>query len=260
MSGRDPAGLRGLGMATDVGRKRTVDEDSIMATEVLLGVNAQRSRFRLLVVADGVGGHAKGDVASRIALNSIAGAVLPRLLDGVPPTRLLDEGIREAHRAVWAHVDENPGTSGMGTTAVCALVGDGDVHLANIGDSRAYVISRDEIRRVTKDHSYVQTLIDDGQITEEESRTHPQKNVITKAIGAAHAAEPDTMRLTLDADEHLLLCCDGVMAHLTDEDIKDAVLADRDDPQAACQKIVDTANARGGTDNISLIILGAKGR
>jgi protein phosphatase len=145
----------------------------------------------------------------------------------------------------------------MGTTAVCALVKGNDVHLANVGDSRAYVISNDEIRRVTKDHSYVQALIDEGKITEEEAREHPQKNVITKAVGIMESVEPDTMKLTLDNDESLLLCCDGVIAHLPDEDIH-KIICDADDPQNACQQIVDLANERGGTDNISLIILSPK--
>lgn len=247
---------RRIGMMTDVGKKRKVDEDSIMAADMMLGVNSEMSEFRLLVVADGMGGHTKGEVASKIALNSIACTVLPRLLDKTPLTRLLEEGIQNAHKDVLEYVDKNPDASGMGTTAVCALIKDNEIHLANIGDSRAYVVSHDEIRRVTKDHSYVQALVDDGQITEKESRVHPRKNVITKAIGAVPVVEPDIMRLKLDTDEHLLLCCDGVIAHLEDDDIKDVVL-DNEDPQEACRRIVSKANKRGGTDNISLVILSA---
>jgi len=142
----------------------------------------------------------------------------------------------------------------MGTTTVCALVKGNNIHLANVGDSRAYVISDDEIRRVTKDHSYVQSLIDEGKITEEEAREHPQKNVITKAVGIMESVEPDTMKLTLDNDESLLLCCDGVIAHLTDEDIH-KIICNANTPQNACKQIVDLANQRGGSDNISLIVL-----
>ena len=125
------------------------------------------------------------------------------------------------------------------------------------GCSPRSLISNDEIRRVTKDHSYVQALIDEGKITEEESREHPQKNVITKAVGIMESVEPDTMKLTLDNDESLLLCCDGVIAHLPDEDIH-KIIRDENNPQNACQQIVDLANERGGTDNISLIILSSK--
>ncbi len=247
---------RKIGMLTDVGRVRKVDEDSIMASEMSFGVDSKDYKFRLLVVADGMGGHAKGEEASKIALNAISRTVLPRLFDDVSFTKLLEIGIQNANQDILNHVDKHPETSGMGTTSVCALLENNKVYLANIGDSRAYVISDDGIRRITKDHSYVQELIDNGEITDEESRTHPKKNVITKAIGAATVAEPDMFSFTLDLDESLLLCCDGVIAHLTDNDIHE-IISDSDDPHKACQKIIDVANERGGTDNISLIILSA---
>lgn len=249
--------FRKIGAITDVGQKRKVDEDSIMAMQMQLGVNAKQDAFRLLIVADGMGGHAKGEEASKIALNSIVRTVTSHIFDEIPFTKLLEDGIQNAHKAILEHVNKHSEISSMGTTAVCALIKENKVHMVNIGDSRAYVISPDEIRRVTKDHSYVQALIDDGQITEKEAQIHPEKNVITKAIGIAPTAEPDTMRFTLDTDECLLLCCDGVIAHLSDEDIKKTVLS-CDDPQKACQNIVDIANKRGGTDNISLIILSSE--
>ncbi len=245
---------RRIGLLTDVGRKRKIDEDSIMAAELSMGVNSESSTFRILVVADGMGGHAKGEEASKMALNTISKTVIPHLLDGVPYTRFLEEGIQNANSDILDHVAKNPQSHGMGTTAVCAIVKDNEVHLANIGDSRAYVVSAEEIRRVTKDHSYVQALVDEGKITEEQAQTHPKKNVITQAIGASSTAEPDTMRLTLAEDEHLLLCCDGVIAHLSDNDIRKAVVKYAD-PQEACRQIVDTANKRGGTDNISVVLL-----
>ena len=146
----------------------------------------------------------------------------------------------------------------MGTTSVCAIVTKNEVHLANVGDSRAYRVSDDEICRVTKDHSYVQALIDEGEITEEQAREHPRKNEITRAVGIMPSIEVDTMKLTLDSDESLLLCCDGVIAHLSDDDIH-KIIRDSPDPQTACQEIVDMANERGGSDNISLIILSSEG-
>ncbi len=247
--------LRNLGMITDVGRVRKIDEDSIMAANISFGINSKNEQFRLLIVADGMGGHAKGEEASKIALSAISKTVIPRLCDDdVSFTKLLKEGIQNANQNILDHVDNHPESSGMGTTLVCALIKNDQAYIANIGDSRAYVISSDEIRRVTKDHSYVQTLIDEGKIKESEARTHPKKNVITKAIGVMLVAEPDTMRFTLSSDESLLLCCDGVIAHLTDDDMHKTIL-DSDDPKIACQKIVDLANNRGGTDNISLIIL-----
>ena len=249
---------RKIGMLTDVGQVRTVDEDSILAADLSFGVNSESSKFLLLAVADGMGGHAKGEEASKIALNAIARAVIPDLLNNTPFTKILEKGIQNANQDILDYTAENPEASGMGTTSVCAVVKDNQIHLANVGDSRAYRVSDDEICRVTKDHSYVQALIDEGEITEEQAREHPRKNEITRAVGIMPSIEVDTMKLTLDSDESLLLCCDGVIAHLSDDDIH-KIIRDSPDPQTACQKIVDMANERGGSDNISLIILSSEG-
>ena len=249
---------RKIGMLTDVGQVRTVDEDSILAADLSFGVNSESSKFLLLAVADGMGGHAKGDEASKIALNAIARAVITYLLNNTPFTKILEKGIQNANQDILDYTAENPEASGMGTTSVCAVVKDNQIHLANVGDSRAYRVSDDEICRVTKDHSYVQALIDEGDITEEQAREHPRKNEITRAVGIMPSIEVDTMKLTLDSDESLLLCCDGVIAHLSDDDIH-KIIRDSPDPQTACQEIVDMANERGGSDNISLIILSSEG-
>ena len=249
---------RKIGMLTDVGQVRTVDEDSILAADLSFGVNSDTSKFLLLAVADGMGGHAKGEEASKIALNAIARAVIPDLLNNTPFTKILEKGIQNANQDILDYTAENPEASGMGTTSVCAVVKDNQIHLANVGDSRAYRVSDDEICRVTKDHSYVQALIDEGEITEEQAREHPRKNEITRAVGIMPSIEVDTMKLTLDSDESLLLCCDGVIAHLSDDDIH-KIIRDSPDPQTACQEIVDMANERGGSDNISLIILSSEG-
>ena len=249
---------RKIGMLTDVGQVRTVDEDSILAADLSFGVNSESSKFLLLAVADGMGGHAKGEEASKIALNAIASAVIPDLLNNTPFTKILEKGIQNANQDILDYTAENPEASGMGTTSVCAVVKDNQIHLANVGDSRAYRVSDDEICRVTKDHSYVQALIDEDEITEEQAREHPRKNEITRAVGIMPSIEVDTMKLTLDSDESLLLCCDGVIAHLSDDDIH-KIIRDSSDPQTACQEIVDLANERGGSDNISLIILSSEG-
>ena len=144
----------------------------------------------------------------------------------------------------------------MGTTSVCAIVdGRGRVTIANVGDSRAYVISdKSGIRQETKDHSFVQELLDKNEINKEEARNHPNKNIVTKAVGLSSSLEPDIKTVQLKNDESLLLCCDGVNAHLSDDDIK-KIVQETPNPQHACKKIVDMANDRGGSDNISLIIL-----
>ena len=249
---------RKIGMLTDVGQVRTVDEDSILAADLSFGVNSESSKFLLLAVADGMGGHAKGEEASKIALNAIARAVIPDLLNNTSFTKILEKGIQNANQDILDYTAKNPEASGMGTTSVCAVVKDNQIHLANVGDSRAYRVSDDEICRVTKDHSYVQALIDEDEITEEQAREHPRKNEITRAVGIMPSIEVDTMKLTLGSDESLLLCCDGVIAHLSDDDIH-KIIRDSPDPQTACQEIVDMANERGGSDNISLIILSSEG-
>ena len=249
---------RTIGMLTDVGKVRTIDEDSILAADLSFGVNSENSKFLLLAVADGMGGHAKGEEASKIALNAIARSVIPELFNDTPFTELLEKGIQNANQDILDYTAKYPESSGMGTTSVCAVVKGNEVHLANVGDSRAYVISDDEIRGVTKDHSYVQALVDEGKITQAEAREHPKKNIITKAVGISPSVEADKSILTLGSDESLLLCCDGVIAHLTDEDIH-KIINDSPNPQSACQKIVDITNERGGSDNISLIILSAGG-
>ena len=249
---------RKIGMLTDVGQVRPVDEDSILVADLSFGVNSESSKFLLLAVADGMGGHAKGEEASKIALNAIARAVIPDLLNNTSFTKILEKGIQNANQDILDHTAKNPEASGMGTTSVCAVVKDNQIHLANVGDSRAYRVSDDEICRVTKDHSYVQALIDEDEITEEQAREHPRKNEITRAVGIMPSIEVDTMKLTLDSDESLLLCCDGVIAHLSDDDIH-KIIRDSADPQTACQEIVDLANERGGSDNISLIILSSEG-
>ena len=142
-----------------------------------------------------------------------------------------------------------------GVTNVGILVDKNNVYLASVGDSRAYVISGDEIRQVTKDHSRVQELIDAGQIKAEEAVTHPQKNVITLAVGIYSDIEVDTMKLTLADDEFLLLCCDGLTNEVNDEDMQQ-IVTELKEPQMICKKLVDLANDHGGKDNISVILFG----
>jgi protein phosphatase len=211
-----------------------------------------------------MGGHAKGEVASKLAtkemcklwVESFSKIAILELFNETDFELVLEKGIKNANEKILEYTSKNPETSGMGTTSVCAIVGeDSRVTIANVGDSRAYVISdKSGIRQETKDHSFVQGLLDKNEINEEEARNHPNKNMITKAVGLSPSLEPDIKTVQLKNDESLLLCCDGVNAHLSDDDIK-KIVQETPDPQHACKKIVDMANDKGGTDNISLIIL-----
>lgn len=190
-----------------------------------------------------------------IATNAIAEKMTSQIISGNDYANGIKQAIMEANKQILEYTIKNPDTEGMGTTVVCALVEKNNVYLASIGDSRAYVISGEEIRQVTKDHSRVQELIDAGQIKAEEAVSHPQKNIITLAVGIYSDIEVDTMKLTLADDEFLLLCCDGLTNEVDDDDIKQ-IVTELKEPQSACKKLVDLANEHGGKDNISVIIFG----
>jgi len=249
-----------VGSLSDVGKVRETDEDFVS----LLKLSGAFGTVHILLVADGMGGHAKGEVASKLAtkemcklwVESFSKIAILELFNETDFESVLEKGIKKANEEILEYTSKNPEASGMGTTTVCAIVDElGRVTIANVGDSRAYVISdKSGIRQETKDHSFVQELLDKNEINEEEARNHPNKNIITKAVGLSPSLEPDIKTVQLKNDESLLLCCDGVNAHLSDDDIK-KIVQETPNPQYACKKIVDMANDRGGSDNISLIIL-----
>jgi len=243
-----------IGLLTDVGKKRKVDEDAILAIESMSGFESKLSQKFLLVLADGMGGHAKGEVASKIVVDTIAEKICPAMSSQINYASEISKSIQEANHRIIQYTSEHPETEGMGSTVVCAVVDGKNVYLGHVGDSRIYVISKEEIRRVTKDHSFVQELVDKGEISEEEARSHPKKNVIMRAVGIYSEIKVDTMKLTLDDDESLLLCCDGQLIHVEDKEIQEVVVK-ADEAQEVCKKLVDLANERGGEDNISVILL-----
>ena len=245
-------------MLSDIGKTREVDEDSILAVPIKHIKKSKMREVCLLIVADGLGGHQKGEEASNIATDSIFRECSQELPNSTQYNLILEKGIQRANQDILAYATEHPEATGMATTSVCAIVEGNNVVLANVGDSRAYRISNDgEINRITKDHSFVQELVDQERLNKDEAREHPRKNEITRAVGLSSSLEVDTMKLTLDSDESLLLCCDGVNDHLTDDEIQ-KIVCDLPNPQDACQEIVDMANGKGGLDNISLIILSAE--
>ena len=256
-----PTGKRRIfGSISDVGKVRETDEDFVS----VLKLSGAFGTVHILAVADGMGGHAKGEVASKLAtkemckvwVESFSKIAVPELFNDSDFESVQEKGIKKANEEILEYTSKNPEASGMGTTSVCAIVDDrGIVTIANVGDSRAYVISdKSGIRQETTDHSLVQELLDKNEINKEEARNHPNKNIVTKAVGLSSSLEPDIKTVQLKNDESLLLCCDGVIAHLTNDDIE-KIVQETPDPQHACKKIVDMANDGGGSDNISLIIL-----
>jgi len=227
---------------TDTGRTRSANEDSLLAVKL--------GEVHLLAVADGLGGHAAGEVASRLALIEIHEFLKTNLAEG----NLRDAmrgAIGKANREIFLLSKENPVYAGMGTTLVAALVFQNKALIANVGDSRAYMIGN-EIQQITKDHSLVQELVERKVITEEEAFDHPQKNIVTRTLGMEGEVSPDLYEEELSG-RLLLLCSDGLSDLLRDEEILEtvAVSANLDE---ACDRLINLANEKSGIDNITVIL------
>jgi len=247
-----------VGFASNIGRVRKVDEDSVLAIEMRTAFLSE-SRIRLLMmVADGMGGHRRGDVASRIAAQTVARSLLPLLTSAgeIPRAmyhRELRDAVVQANQALFAEAEQHPECEGMGTTLSLAVADGRSLHIANVGDSRVYLVNSREICQVTRDHSLVQEMVDRGELTAEEARHHPKKNVITMALGVYAEVTPDIGCLTVESGDRVLVCCDGLINHVEDDEIH-RVVVETSDPQTACDILVALANKGGGTDNISVIV------
>ena len=230
------------GAATDPGRVRKANEDGVL---VAPGVFA---------VADGMGGHAAGEVASAVALQTVEARLDPKVATMASVTDV----VRAANEAVHRRSLQDPATRGMGTTLTLiapAAGGDGDrLVLANVGDSRAYLLADGELRQLTRDHSYVEEMLAAGQITAEEARKHPHRHVVTRVLGVEPSVAVDTWLLTPERGDRYLLCSDGLINEVADEEIARLILGAAD-PQSAAQALVDAANAAGGRDNISVVVI-----
>jgi len=230
---------------TDVGKKRSTNEDSVCAVSF--------DSEHLLVVADGMGGHAAGDVASDTATTELSAAVEAALANNESDYKtILDEAITSANVEIHELADSAPERSGMGTTVVAALVGNDMAVIANVGDSRAYQIG-DDLEQITVDQSFVQELVEQGEITPEEAEDHPQQNVISQALGTTETVEPDFY--TVSGNSTLLLCSDGLTAELTDEKISE-IVAEASDIDSATTQLIEAANNNGGSDNITVVLAG----
>ena len=247
-----------VGFATNVGRVRSVDEDSLLATEIQTAFLSQPRTRLLLMVADGMGGHRRGDVASKIVVQTVARTLLPMLTSEEEVSRaeyctaLLD-AVVGANQVVFDRAQSSPEYEGMGTTLALAVVDGRNLYVSNVGDSRVYLVNKREICQVTRDHSLVQEMVDRGEITAEEARHHPRKNVITMVLGVYGEVTPDVGCLTVEPGDRILLCCDGLVNHVEDGDIH-RVVVETGDPQRACEILVALANKDGGKDNISVVL------
>ena len=230
--------------ATDIGRKRQVNQDFIFTSEGAVG-----NLPNLLVVADGMGGHNAGDFASRYGVSVLVESV--RKDRNFNPVKILRNAIEAANREILSQARLDPSMTGMGTTMVaCTIVG-GYAYVANVGDSRLYV-SAEELSQITQDHSLIAEMVRLGELTPEEGRNHPDKNIITRAVGTADEVRIDFFDIKLESGNRILMCSDGLTNMVEDDRIFE-ILNDKPAEEAA-QKLVDEANSNGGKDNIAVIV------
>ncbi len=225
-----------VAVVTDTGRKRRRNEDAYVVEPPLFAI------------ADGMGGAQAGEVASRLA----AAALRENAAVGGGEDRILDL-IQEANRRVYDRSSTDPNTSGMGTTITVALVGDGTVSFGHVGDSRAYLIRDGQIEQLTEDHSLVNELVKSGKLSEEEAEMHPQRSVITRALGTDPDVDVDTFSVSAQTGDVFLLCSDGLTDMVAQEDILEVVERNRADMDATVKALVKAANRGGGEDNITVV-------
>ena len=247
-----------FGQSTDVGMVRSNNQDSALSYFFTSRSADQRPDFGLFIVADGMGGHHDGEKASALAVRTVAADVtnhvyLPLLngdndADRPPITEALIGAVQKANADIISGVPEG------GTTLTAAAVIGDLAYIVHVGDSRVYLITKDGLEQITRDHSLVQRLIELDQLTREEADEHPQKNVLYRALGQSETLEVDALTRRLPPNSRLLLCSDGLWNLVEEKDIVEISMS-HNNPQEACDKLVALANKRGGTDNITAILL-----
>jgi protein phosphatase len=224
------------GASTDKGQVRAVNEDGYIVDR----------RLQLFAVADGMGGHRAGDIASATALE----ALRAEIANGAQ----LERAIGAANLAVFEKSSSDDSMQGMGTTVTAAMPGTASLTIGHVGDSRAYLLRDGEFSRVTTDHSLVEELVQDGSLTEEQAAIHPQRSIVTRALGVDRAVEVDLYSIQLRDHDRILLCSDGLTTMLRNDDIA-TVLRREQDPAKAANALVDAANEAGGEDNITTVVI-----
>ena len=231
---------------TDVGRKREINQDSVFASDKPIG-----NIPNLFVVADGMGGHKAGDFASQYAVEVLEERI--RGSEEMGPEAIITDAVKEVNRSIIEAAASDVSLNGMGTTLVVATIIEHTLYFANVGDSRLYLI-RDEIQQLSRDHSVVQEMVRLGGINPEEAKYHPDKNVITRAIGAKEDVEVDFFQHRLQKGDTVLMCSDGLTDMLDDDEIFRIVKSGRDIVETA-KELVEKANENGGKDNIGIVLV-----
>lgn len=231
---------------TDIGERRRINQDYFFCSE-----NAIGKLPNLFVVADGMGGHNAGDYASRFCVEYFRQKIEDNHIE--LPVTSIETALYETNDALRQKAQEQTELEGMGTTFVVATIYDKEMCVANIGDSRLYVIGK-EMKQITEDHSLVEAMVKNGELSREEARIHPNKNIITRALGANNVVEPDFFEVKLEEGDTVLMCSDGLTNMLEDETIE-RVIRDNDDLETAAATLVKYANQNGGKDNIAIILI-----
>lgn len=238
-----------IGSISDVGKIRENNQDAFYAS--------QDGAFPLYMVADGMGGHKAGEVASTMARNIIENnfsEAKDELLNVDMIIHLIKSSIEEANIKIYLKSLEDEKYKGMGTTITLAYIFKDKICIGHVGDSRAYLISKGDIFQITEDHSFVNELLKTGSITKEEAKTHPKRNMITRAVGSSSIIEMDLIIKEYDKSDILLLCSDGLSNMLKEFEIKDVFIGEND-IQKACETLVAMANNKGGFDNITIVAI-----
>ena len=238
--------MKAYGM-TDIGKKRVVNQDNIYVSTRPVG-----NLPNLFVVADGMGGHKAGDYASRYATDAVVESISANSETDIK--KIITKAVEDANSLVFKKSAENEDFRGMGTTLVIAAISGDELTVANIGDSRLYLIEGSSIKQLTQDHSLVAEMVRMGQIDEQEARRRPDKNIITRAIGISEVIHADFFKSKVKSKEYVLLCSDGLSNMLEDSEMLSAVTSS-DPLEKKTSMLIDLANQKGGKDNISVIII-----
>lgn len=231
---------------TDIGKRREMNQDYLYTSEEPVG-----NLPNLFIVADGMGGHNAGDYASKYTVDTIVDTI--RQSKFTEPVAIIEQAVQKANSNLIEQSNENEDMKGMGTTIVLLTIFDSHLYIANVGDSRLYVVNQ-EIRQITKDHSLVEEMVRMGEMDKEVAKDHPDKNIITRAIGATIDVSIDFFELEISEEDNILMCSDGLTNMIEDEDIRDIIRGQRDIAEKA-QKLVETANRNGGKDNITVVVI-----
>lgn len=236
--------------STNIGAKRKINQDACLAAVI----NNCGTDYYVFAAADGLGGHRSGEIASHMAIDYIINHLSK--VDNYFDSAEMNRFVNEINAEIVRTSIHNPDLSGMATTLTLCIVGKGRLSITQIGDSRAYRIDKSGITRLTKDHSLVQRLIDEGRLTEEGARKHPQKNVITRALGTDSSIESDLYVYPVNAEDTFLVCTDGLYNMVKESEIRRII--QKNPPQEAVRQLIDRANENGGNDNITVLVFNTK--